>query len=113
MMEVYIAAGGLAIVILSSAVTITWRLSRVEIGLRADYTEKIATLRADYTRDIAALQAKVYQVEIWARDEFVRKGSFETVVARLEKGMEQLGSKVESAVDKMASRIENLNHHDR
>jgi hypothetical protein len=81
--------------------------------LRAEHAKEIATLRADYVRDVSALSSKVYQVEIWARDEFVRKASFETVVARLEKGMEQLGQKVEGAVDKMAQRIENMNHHER
>jgi hypothetical protein len=95
-----VAAGSLEAVILSSAIGITWRLSRVEVGLRAEFT-----------KEIAALQAKLYQVEIWARDEFVRKGSFELVVARLESGMKDLGTKVENAVDKMATRIESLNHH--
>lgn len=106
-MEAYIAAAGLSVVIVSSAMGVVWRLSRVELAIRGDYTREVALLRADYTRDIAALQGKVYQVEIWARDEFVRKGSFELVVQRLEKGMEQLGTKVETAVDKM------INHRDR
>lgn len=57
------------------------------------------------------LSGKIYQVEIWARDEFVRKSSFETVVTRLEKSMELLGNKIEAAVEKMASRIEHLDHH--
>src|SRR6266404_4557480 len=92
-----IAAGSLEIVILSSAVGIVWKLTRTEMALRAEFT-----------KENAALSAKVYQVEIWARDEFVRKGSFETVVTRLEKSMEMLGTKIENAVEKMASRIENL-----
>jgi hypothetical protein len=99
-MEIYIAAGGLAVVILSSAITVVWKLSRIEISIRADYG-----------RQVAELQAKVYQVEIWARDEFVRKGSFETVVTRLENTMLALGTKIENAVDKMAVKIENMNHH--
>lgn len=97
-----IAAVSLEIVILTSAVGIVWKLTRTEMALRAEFT-----------KDLAALSAKVYQVEIWARDEFVRKGSFETVVARLEKTMEMMGTKIENAVDKMATRIENLNQHHR
>ncbi len=99
-MEIYIAAGGFAVVVLSSAMGVVWRLSRIEISIRADYG-----------RQIAELQAKVYQVEIWARDEFVRKGSFEMVVTRLENSMLALGAKIETAVDKMAAKIENMNHH--
>jgi len=97
-----IAAISLELVILSSAIGVVWKLSRSEMALRAEFT-----------RDIAELSGKVYKVEIWARDEFVRKGSFETVVTRLEKSMEMLGTKIENAVEKMASRIENLSHHDR
>lgn len=121
-MEIYIAAGMLAVVILSSTTGIVWKLSRVELSIRADHATEISAMRADYLTQIgqmrtdysgkvAELTAKVYQIEIWARDEFVRKSSFETVIARLEKGMEALGTKVETAVEKMAQRIENLNHH--
>lgn len=94
-----IAAVSLELVVLTSAVGVAWKLSRIEVGLRSEFT-----------KEIAAAHAKIYQVEIWARDEFVRKGSFETVVSRLENSMQLLGSKIESAVDKMATRIENLNH---
>lgn len=97
-----IAAASLELVILSSAIGVVWKLSRIEVGLRSEFT-----------KEIAAAHAKIYQVEIWARDEFVRKGSFESVVTRLENSMQLLGSKIESAVDKMAVRIENLGHDDR
>jgi hypothetical protein len=106
-----IAAGTLEIVILSSAIGIVYRITRVEVSLRSDYTKEIALIRAESTASIAALSAKLYQVEIWARDEFVRKGSFETVVARLERTMELMGTKIEAAVDKMATEIKGLPHH--
>jgi hypothetical protein len=119
-----IAAGSLEVVILSSAIGVVWKLTRTEVDLRNEFNkgiaeihaaaaEKVAQIRAEHTKEIAALNAKVYQVEIWARDEFVRKGSFDMVVARLEKSMELLGTKVESAVDKMATRIENISQHHR
>jgi hypothetical protein len=110
-MELYIAAAGLALVILSSAVGVVFKLSRIELSIRADHGKEISDLRTTYVKDISELQAKVYKTEIWARDEFVRKASFETVVARLEKSMEALGTKIETAVDKMAVRVENLTHH--
>src|SRR5258707_15549542 len=89
-----IAAGSLEVVILSSAIGIVWKLTRTEVDLRSEFNkgmaeihaaaaEKVAAIRAEHTKEIAALNAKVYQVEIWARDEFVRKGSFDLVVSRL------------------------------
>lgn len=119
-----IAAGTLEAVILSSAIGVVWKLTRTEVSLRSEFTKEVAIIRADGVKEVAAinakaakeiaeLQAKVYQVEIWARDEFVRKGSFETVVARLEKTMELMGTKIEAAVDKMSTRIETMNQHHR
>lgn len=97
-----IAAGSLELVILSSAIGVVWKLTRTEIALRGEFNQKMAEA-----------QAKIYQVEIWSRDEFVRKGSFEIVVARLEKTMELMGTKIENAVDKMATKVDNLQqqHH--
>ena len=92
-----ISAAALAVAILTATVTVTWKLSRVEVGLRAEF------IAAN-----AILSAKLYQVEIWARDEFVRKNSFEIVVTRMETGMLALGNKFEGAVDKMTTRIEHL-----
>lgn len=119
---IVIAAASLEAVILASACGVVWKLTRTEVDLRGEFNkqiaaiyaasaEKVAEIRADHTREIAALTAKVYQIEIWARDEFVRKGSFELVVTRLEKSMDQLAAKVEGSVDKMATRIETLSHH--
>lgn len=96
-----IAAMSLEVVILSSAVGVVWKLSRSEMALRNEFTEKIA-----------ALSAKVYQVEIWSRDEFVRKGSFEAVIARMEKGFGDLRSEITQRLDRMADRIEHFGHHD-
>lgn len=77
--SIAIAAASFAVVLVSAIIGAVWKLS-----------------------------AKIYQVEIWARDEFVRKDSFGTVVSRLERGMEQLGEKIEAAVDRMTIRIEKI-----
>ncbi|MBR0755630.1 hypothetical protein JQ604_25915 [Bradyrhizobium jicamae] len=53
-----------------------------------------------------ALAAKLYQVEIWSRDEFVRKTSFESVVTRMERGFGDLKQDISSRLDRMTDRIE-------
>ncbi|MGY3527677.1 hypothetical protein [Bradyrhizobium sp. USDA 4452] len=53
-----------------------------------------------------ALAAKLYQVEIWSRDEFVRKTSFENVVRRLEAGFSELRTDIGGRLDRMTDRIE-------
>jgi uncharacterized protein YPO0396 len=114
---------------------VVWKLTRVESGIREkiesetdvlneklakvherlagvekQQIEEIAILRREAGESIAAIRTKVHEIETWARDEFVRKGSFETVVSRMEKGIENLGEKIERRLDKMAERIEKITH---
>jgi hypothetical protein len=103
-----ISAAGLAILVLTTSGGLVWKLSRIEIALRAEYTEEIASIRADHGKEVAALQAKVYQVEIWSRDEFVRKGSFESAIARMEKGFGDLKQEIGQRFDRMADSIEHI-----
>ncbi|UGY23161.1 hypothetical protein HU675_0035180 [Bradyrhizobium septentrionale] len=56
----------------------------------------------------AELAAKLYQVEIWSRDEFVRKSSFEMVVSRLERGFAELKQDISGRLDRMTDRIETI-----
>ncbi len=58
------------------------------------------------TKHAAELSDKLFKIEIWARDEFVRKASFEAVVARLERGFSELKTDIGSRLDRMTDRIE-------
>jgi len=131
--SVVISAIGLAIVTLSSVGGLVWKLSRIELALRSEFAKAVADFKDDHVRElatvktdhgreisnlkaahsgqIAALSDKIYQVEIWARDEFVRKGSFEQVIARVERGFSDIKSEIAGRLDKMSERIEHL--HDK
>ena len=75
--------------------------------MRAESAAEIARINTEHAKEIAALQANVYQV-VWARDEFVRKGSFEIVIARMERVFGELRSEIAQRLDKMADRIEHI-----
>jgi hypothetical protein len=92
-----IAGIGITITILSSVGGLVWKLARQE-----------AQLRAEFNAETAALKEKVYQVEIWARDEFVRKGSFDIVVGRLERGFADLRSEIGGRLDRMSEKIDHI-----
>lgn len=94
-----IAAASLVVLVLSSVGGLVWRLARQE-----------AIMRADFNLRHNELQAKLYQVEIWARDEFVRKGSFDIVVTRLEKGFSDMRTEIIGRLDQMNNRIDNIGH---
>lgn len=126
---------GLFLTVAGGGAGVVWKLTRVEGGIRdkiaaeteslneklgkvherlagveRQQLEELAVLRREAGESIAAIRTKVHEIETWARDEFVRKGSFETVVARMEKGIENLGEKIERRLDKMAERIEKITH---
>ena len=58
-----IAAGSLAFVIVSALCGVVWKLSRVEVLMRAEHSAEIAAVKAAHASELTALQAKVYQVE--------------------------------------------------
>jgi len=125
-MEQLIALAGLFLTIAMGGGGVVWKITRMGNEIRdhidtetrilnsklADIQrqqlEEVAGLRREAGESIAAIRTKVHEIETWARDEFVRKGSFETVVARMEKGIEGLGEKIERRLDKMAERIEKI-----
>jgi len=125
-MEQLIALAGLFLTIAMGGGGVVWKITRMGNEIRdhidtetrilnsklADIQrqqlEEVAGLRREAGESIAAIRTKVHEIETWARDEFVRKGSFETVVARMEKGIEGLGEKSERRLDKMAERIEKI-----
>lgn len=108
--SILIAAGSLEVVLLTSVATIVWKLSRQELAIRTDSDLKIAALQKQHHEETKALSDKVYQIEIWARDEFVRKGSFELVVARMEKSMEKIGDKIDAKFAELTQRIDQAVH---
>lgn len=106
------------------AVKVTWKFRDLEKEMREESDEKIKAIKADYdkaVRDhmddldtmrhefgetVAAVRTKIHDVEMWNRDTFVRKDSFEMVIGRLEKSIEKLGDKIEDRIDKMVERIQ-------
>ncbi|QDP20653.1 hypothetical protein [Bradyrhizobium cosmicum] len=115
--SIILSAMGLAVVILSSVIGLVWKLSRIELALRSEFGKAVSDFQDEHTREIgemkaahaketAELHAKVYQVEIWARDEFVRKNSFEIVVARMERGLSELRGDITGRLDKMSEKMD-------
>jgi hypothetical protein len=92
---VIVAAASLEIVLISAACGVVWKLSRSELSIHAEFEARNR-----------ALSDKVYQIEIWARDEFVRKSSFETVVGRMEKSIEKIGDKIDAQFAELTKRID-------
>lgn len=115
---------GTAITAIGYAVKLTWKFRDLEKEMRKDFDAQIDNVQRDYSKavrehmgdletmrhefgeTVAAVRTKIHDVEMWNRDTFVRKDSFEMVIGRLEKSIEKLGDKIEDRIDKMVERIQ-------
>ncbi len=123
-----VAVVGLIITVITAAVKTTRAVAASEVEIRKDFTlamqnvkddhtekidaakrerdEKIDAARREFGEVASAIRQKVQDFETWSRDEFVRKGSFELVVTRIEKGMDALGSRIDQRFDRIMDRME-------
>lgn len=120
--DIALATFGLAI--LAYAVKLTWQVSRIEQeqrdyvdaqveNLQRDISEAKAssldraeTIRHETGEMGSALRQKIHEIEVWSRDSFVRKESFELVISRIEKSIEKMTDKLEDKLDKAVARFE-------
>lgn len=108
--------GVLASLALNVAIAIvgaTWGIARIKDAVRdaidahkEKYDQELDSLGRSFGETAAALRQKVHEVETWARDEFVRKGSFEGAVNRLERTVGDQFTKLEARLERMESKID-------
>ncbi len=79
----------------------TWRIveAKNELELRQD------TALRDSGEGLSALRQKMHEVEIWARDTFVRRDSFVAIIAEVKSGFNDLGAGLEKRLERMESKI--------
>ena len=121
-----IGAIGIVLTIIGMAVKSTRAISKVETEVRADMDAQIDNLQRDISKfhragmeksdtiirefgeTASAIRQKLHDVEVFSRDHFVSKDSFESVVGRIERSFEKmterLEGKLEKAVEKFQSR---------
>lgn len=124
----YIAIGGLALTVIGTAVKLTWNARSLDKEIREDLREYMDAQIDNLQRDIkstergsleradtlrhetgemgAALRTKIHDVEMFTRDTFVRKDSFELVIGRIEKSIEKMTDKLEDKIDKAVERFQ-------
>jgi hypothetical protein len=109
-LAIYIS-GGTALAVVGYAVKITWQLSRVEKSVREDLQREITrleqearersdTYRNEFGETCAAIRQKIHDVEVFSRDHFVSKDSFESVFGRIERSFEKMTERLEGKLEK-------------
>lgn len=71
------------------------RLANTMAAHRTEIDSAFETMRRETGETAAALRTKIHEIETWARDEFVRKNSFENALSRIEKSVDRLSEKLD------------------
>jgi hypothetical protein len=108
-LAIYIS-GGTALSLIGIAVKLTWKASRVEKAMRDDFQKEIDrlelearqrgdTYRNEFGETCAAIRQKLHDVEVFTRDHFVSKDSFESAIRRIENSFDKMTERVEKKLD--------------
>src|SRR5689334_15871740 len=108
-----LAIGSLALNIGIAVVGATMGIAKIKDAVRDamdehrdEFDAKIEQLGRNFGETAAAIREKVHQVEVWARDEFVRKQSFEGAVSRMEKAVDDKFNGIIDRLDRMENKID-------
>jgi len=119
----YVALATFALAVIAYAVKLTWQvrsidkeardymdaqIDNVQVDIKAverGSVDRADTLRHETGEMGSALRTKIHEIEVYTRDTFVRKDSFELVVGRIEKSIEKMTDKLEDKIDKAVERF--------
>lgn len=106
----------LAAFALNAGVTIAgvaWRLSRIETNLMVAIADERKEIDAEFDRARKeagemghALREKIREVELFARDTFMRRDSFYKVQEEIKAEMKALGDKLEARLERMEDKLD-------
>lgn len=113
MVMVALGALGFVVNVIVLLVGGTWKLSRVEKAIKEDiskhqqYTDsEFAKVRREFGETVAAVRQKLHEVELWSRDHFVLRPSFDLALAGVTKAIENMDEKIELRLARMETKIE-------
>ena len=110
---IVLGACGFVVNVIVLAVGGTWALARTAASInkqiathRMEIDAEFATMRKEFGETAAAIRAKVTEVELWSRDNFVKRGSFEQAMERMEKNVASLGDRIEARLLRMEGKLD-------
>lgn len=118
MSDLMIAIATLMVTTISIIVAGVWKLTTVRDELKDAITgnrlelekkmdDEMEEIRRQFGETITALREKLTQIELYIRDNYVSKNSFNTVLDRILVEMKSISEKVESRFLRMETEIKN------
>ncbi len=81
-------------------------IERKQDAIAKDFIDREARLTREFGETVSALRQKVHEIETWARDEFVRKGSFENSLDRLDRTVGDQFANIDKRLERMEAKID-------
>jgi hypothetical protein len=76
--------------------------------LRSMIDGKADSIRREFGETVSAMQHKIHEFETWSRDNFVRRGSFEQVISRMDVAQQDRDARFEKRLDRMEGKLDAL-----
>ena len=103
--------GATAVAVLGLVARGAWQVAQREKRLREDFRQEVSrleqdardrgdTYRNEFGETCAAIRQKIHDFEVFSRDHFVSKDSFEAVVGRIERSFEKMTERLEGKLEK-------------
>lgn len=103
---------GYAITGIGTLITTTWLAARKLSGLETDADKKIADVKDEVLRSIgetvAALRQKVVDMELWGRDNFVRRQEFQTAIDGFARSIESLRVEINAGYQRLTDKMDRI-----
>jgi hypothetical protein len=107
------AIAALALNIVVAIVGVTWGLAKIRETIRTEIEEHriafdadIDGLRREFGETAQAIRQKVSDVELWGRDNYVKKDSFGVVTDRISKEVKDFADRIDKRLERMESKID-------
>lgn len=91
----------------------TWGIAKIKDAVRdaidahkEKYDQELDALGRAFGETAQAIRQKIHEIETWARDEFVRKGSFEGAVNRMENTVGEQFKEIKQRLERMETKID-------
>ena len=112
-MDLWAEIGTVSIAAISVIGTGIWRLGLLQRNLLAKMQEFKDEIEKGFeeekrriTAEIVAVRQKITDVELWGRDNFVKKDTFSEVMDQMRRSIESMGNKLDSRLEKLDGKID-------
>ena len=113
--QIIIGLGVLGFVVNTLVLAITGvnKLSQTETSIRSaitsqreDIDEQFLQVRREWGETVSAIRQKVTDVELYVRDNYVRKDVFDSAMTSLGKHVEQVGDRIEARLLRIENKMD-------